>query len=352
MSEHKIKIGISQGDINGIGIEVIIKTFLDPQMLDICTPILFSSQKTISYHRKALGIEDFSFNPIKDIASANAKKANVITCYEEEANIELGQPSLASAKYALKSLEMACNALERGELDALVTAPINKHTIQSDSFSFPGHTEYLEQRYGKKGDALMFMVSDRLKVALATGHIPLSEASKKISIEGLLLKIKSLNKSLVEDFGLNRPRIALLGINPHAGDSGTLGSEEQQIIIPAIQKAKEENLLIFGPYSADGFFGSSAYLSFDAVLAMYHDQGLIPFKALAFESGVNFTAGLSIIRTSPDHGTGYDIAGKNKASEESFRQAIYTACDVFKNRLLYKNISANPLQISKQRKER
>lgn len=348
----KIRVGISQGDINGIGLEVIIKTFVDPAMEELCIPILFSSQKTASYHRKAMGIEDFSFNIIRDIDQANPKKPNLLNLYEEEVNFELGKSTPSGGKYAFKSLEAACNALAANKIDVLVTAPINKHNIQSEEFQFKGHTEYLDQKFaGGKDEALMLMVSDTLKVGLITGHIPVEKVAGSVSVEKIIKRIKTLNRTLIEDFGVRKPKIAVLGLNPHAGDNGTIGSEDIQVITAAINKAKEENILTYGPYPADGFFGNSSYLQFDAVLAMYHDQGLIPFKTIAFNNGVNYTAGLPIIRTSPDHGTAYEIAGKNIASEESFRKAIYTAIDIFRKRNEYKQISANPLKSTPLRKE-
>ena len=349
---NKVRVGISQGDINGIGLEVIIKTFLDPAMEELCTCVLFSSQKTASYHRKALGIDDFSFNIIRDVDQMNPKKPNLLNLYEEEVNIELGKSTPLGGKYAFKSLEAACNALSDHKIDVLVTAPINKHNIQSEEFPFKGHTEYLDQKFaGGRDEALMFMVSDTLKVGLVTGHIPVEQVAATISIEKIVKKIKALNRSLIEDFGVRKPRIAVLGLNPHAGDNGTIGNEDLQIIIPAINKAKEENIMAYGPFPADGFFGNSGYFQYDAVLAMYHDQGLIPFKTIAFNSGVNFTAGLPVIRTSPDHGTAYEIAGKNIASEESFRRAIYMAIDIFRKRNEYKEITANPLKSTPLRKE-
>lgn len=348
--EEKIIVGISQGDINGIGLEVIIKAFLDPQMLEICTPVLFSSQKTASFHRKALNIEDFSFNQIKDISEINHKRANIINVYEEEVSIELGKQTPEGGKYALASLEAAAYALAQKKIDVLITAPINKENIQSPDFNFPGHTEYLEDRFG--GSSLMFLVSDELKVAVVTGHIPVTRVAQEISTEKILKKLQLLHRSLIEDFGVRKPKIAVLGLNPHAGDNGVIGDEEKNSILPAINKAKEENILAYGPYPADGFFGNGTYKAFDAVLAMYHDQGLIPFKTIAFNSGVNFTAGLPVVRTSPDHGTAYDIAGKGVASEESFRRAIYTAIDIFNLRKEYALITSNPLKISVQKRER
>ena len=351
MSDEKIIVGISQGDINGIGLEVIIKTFLDPQMLEICTPVVYSSLKTASFHRKALNIEDFSFNVIKDITEINHKRANLINVYEEDVNIELGKQTETGGKYALKSLEAAAYALAQGKVNVLVTAPINKENIQSPDFKFPGHTEYLEEKFGD-GNSLMFLVSDTLRVAVATGHIPVTQVAQALSSEKILKKLQALQKSLIQDFEIRKPKIAVLGLNPHAGDNGVIGNEEKDIIIPAIQKATEEGMLVYGPYPADGFFGNETYKKFDAVLAMYHDQGLIPFKTISFNSGVNFTAGLPVVRTSPDHGTAYDIAGKNVASEESFREAIYTAIDIYHRRKNYKEISSNPLKINPIRRER
>ncbi|MES2397814.1 MAG: 4-hydroxythreonine-4-phosphate dehydrogenase PdxA [Bacteroidota bacterium] len=351
MVEEKIIVGISQGDINGIGLEVIIKTFLDPQMLEVCTPVIFGSNKTASFHRKALNIEDFSFNLIKDVSEINHKRANIINVYEEDVIIELGAQTEAGGKYALKSLEAAAYALSQNQIDVLVTAPINKENIQSPDFKFPGHTEYLDEKFGT-GDSLMFLVSDNLRVAVVTGHIPVTRVAQELTTEKIIKKIQVLNNSLIQDFSIRKPKIAVLGLNPHAGDNGVIGNEEQQIIIPAINKTKDEGMLVYGPYPADGFFGNGTYKNFDAVLAMYHDQGLIPFKTIAFNSGVNFTAGLPIVRTSPDHGTAYDIAGKNVASEESFRRAVYMAVDIYRTRKQYEEITSNPLSISLKKRDR
>lgn len=350
MTDDKIIVGISQGDINGIGLEVIIKTFLEPQMLEICTPVVFGSQKTASFHRKALNIEDFSFNQIKDLSEINHKRANIINVYEEDVPVELGKQTADGGKYALLSLEAAAYALAQGKVDVLVTAPINKENIQSPDFKFPGHTEYLQDRFG--GHSLMFLVSDTLRVAVATGHIPVTQVAEQLDAEQLFQKIQLLNSSLIQDFGIRKPKIAVLGLNPHAGDNGVIGDEEKAKIVPAIQRAKEANLVVYGPYPADGFFGNGTYKEFDAVLAMYHDQGLIPFKTIAFHDGVNFTAGLPVVRTSPDHGTAYDIAGKNCASEASFRKAIYTAIDIYRNRAIYGEINSNPLKINPMKRER
>lgn len=341
----KTKIGISVGDINGIGIEVIIKTFLDPQMMELCTPIVYGSSKTVSLYRKSLDIHDFSFNKIDDAKDANAKKANIIDCWEEEALIDFGKSTNEAGKYAFISLEAATKDLSEGKIDAIVTAPINKDNIQSEDFKFSGHTEYLESK--STGESLMLMISENLKIGMVTGHIPVKTIANNLTVDKIFGKIKVLNKALIQDFAINSPKIAVLGLNPHAGDNGLLGSEENDIIVPAINNAKSIGLNVFGPYAADGFFGSGNYKKFDAVLAMYHDQGLIPFKSLAFGSGINFTAGLDIVRTSPDHGVAYDIAGKNIANEQSFRSAIYLAIDVVKNRKMDTEINENPLKKAK-----
>ena len=346
----KVRVGISIGDINGIGMEVIIKTFIDKRMQELCTPIIFGSSKVASFHRKAMGIEEFSFNVVENPGKANKKKANLINCWKEEAKITLGENTTEGGKFAFKSLEAATNALLKGDVDVLVTAPINKQNIQSDSFQFPGHTEYLAAK-GKK-NALMLMLSESMRIGVVTGHLPLEQVSANISQEKVLEKLRLLNNSLKQDFGIRKPKIAVLGLNPHAGDQGILGKEEDDIISPALQKAKEENIVSFGPYPADSFFGSDKLGSFDGILAMYHDQGLIPFKTLAFGKGVNFTSGLSFVRTSPDHGTAFEIAGENKANEQSFREAVFTACDIYKKRQEFNEIHKNPLPISekKQRK--
>lgn len=350
MNDHKIIIGISQGDINGIGLEVVLKTLMEPGVSEICTPVLFSSQKTVSYYRKVLGMEDFNFNPIRDFAQINPKKVNVFICYEEEINIEMGKSTPTGGRYAFLSLEKATQALIDGHVNALVTAPINKDNIQSDEFKFVGHTEYLGAKLG--GEPLMILCSENgLRVALVTGHVPLKDVAGKITVEAVSKKIQQLHQSLVTDFAVRKPKIAVLGLNPHAGDNGVIGSEDNTIIKQAIDSIKI-NGLVYGPYAADGFFGNGTYKQFDGVLAMYHDQGLIPFKTLAFNEGVNFTAGLAGVRTSPDHGTAYDIAGKNQANEHSFKQAIYTAIDVYRNRQMYAEISENPLPFGQFKKER
>lgn len=346
---NKIRVGITQGDSNGIGLEVIIKTFLDPLMLEVCTPVLFGSQKTFGHHRKAMNVE-MRFNPIRSAELASPKQFNIVNIYEEDIPVEFGTSTEISGKHALKSIEAACEALEQNKIDVIVTAPINKQNIQSPEFQFKGHTDYLEMRF--KSSALMLMCSDQLRVGVVTGHVPLANVSAIINQEKIVQKIKMMSQSMVSDFGIRKPKIAVLGLNPHAGDSGVIGSEEQNVITPAVAQAKAEGMFAMGPYSADGFFGSSMYSKFDAVLAMYHDQGLVPFKALAFETGVNYSAGLPIVRTSPDHGVGYDIAGKNLASESSFRSAVYLACDVFETRIKEKEITKNPLKaLSKNERE-
>lgn len=339
--DSKIKVGISIGDINGIGLEVIIKTFTDTRMLELCTPIVYGSSKISQFHRKALSINDFSFHSIKSIKEINHKKPNLLECWKEDVNIHLGESHADGGKYALLSLEAATKDLAEGNIDALITAPINKENIQSEQFNFPGHTEYLSEKF--EGQSLMLMVNDFVKVGVVTNHIPVSAIANSLSSDTIFSKIKILNKSLVQDFCINGPKIAVLALNPHAGDNGLIGKEEEEIIAPAINNAKSIGINCFGPYPADGFFGSGNYQKFDAILAMYHDQGLIPFKSLSFSEGVNFTAGLNIVRTSPDHGVAYEIAGQNKAEENSFRKAVYLACDVVKNRSLSEKINENPL---------
>ncbi|WP_367864642.1 4-hydroxythreonine-4-phosphate dehydrogenase PdxA [Pedobacter sp. WC2423] len=340
---NKIKIGISIGDVNGIGLEVILKTLANNSILDYCTPIVYGHTKVASYHRKALGLGDFSFNVINDAEAANPKKANMINCWEEDVKIELGVANEIGGKYALLSLERATEDLIKGNIDALVTAPINKHTIQAENFQFPGHTEYLQERTGSS-DVLMFLLSEDIRVGVVTGHIPVSKVAESITKESIVKKLLLINKSLKRDFWIEKPRIAVLGLNPHAGDNGLLGSEEQDIIMPAIQEAFDSGVICFGPYPADGFFGKGAYKQFDAVLAMYHDQGLIPFKTIAFGTGVNFTAGMKYVRTSPDHGTGFDIAGKDLADPSSFIEALFAATHIVKHRREQDELLSNQLR--------
>ncbi|MFH1322011.1 MAG: 4-hydroxythreonine-4-phosphate dehydrogenase PdxA [Bacteroidota bacterium] len=340
---NKIKAGITIGDINGIGMEVIIKTFVDNRMFEFCTPIIYGSSKIASYHRKAVEMPNISFNKINNAETANPERVNIINCWEEEVKIELGTSSGIAGKYALKSLETAVEGLSNNSIDVLITAPVNKYNIQSKDFDFPGHTEYLAEKFNEP-NVIMIMVKESLRVGVVTGHVPLKEVASGLSIDNVFQKIKILNKSLIEDFGIRRSKIAVLGLNPHAGDNGLIGHEEEEVIIPAINKAKEDNILASGPFSADGLFGSSNYTKFDAILAMYHDQGLVPFKILSNGHGVNFTAGLPVVRTSPEHGTAYEIAGKNIASETSFREAVFLACSIHRTREGYKELTANSLK--------
>ncbi len=338
----KIIVGISIGDLNGIGIEVILKTFDDKRMLEFCTPVIFGATKAISYHKKVLENET-QVHGITDISQANAAKINVLNIWKEEVDIEIGKPTAISGEYALKSLESAVNHLKENKIDVLITAPINKENIQSDAFHFPGHTEFLEEKLG--GKSLMILMTDELRIGLITGHIPISKVAETITPELITSKVETMHASLIKDFGINKPKIAVLALNPHCGDKGVIGKEDDEIIRPTIAAIQETGKLVFGPYAADGFFGNETYKQFDGVLATYHDQGLAPFKALSFGKGVNFTAGLSHIRTSPDHGTGYDIAGKNLAKSSSFEEALFTAIQLFRNREEYKELTKNQLQI-------
>lgn len=336
-------LAITHGDINGIGYEVILKTFEDERMNELCVPVLYGSSKIASFYRKQLGLAT-DFCIIANPAEAKPGKLNIIDIVNGNIKVEPGVSSEVAGQAALKSLEAAVNAIKNGEVDAIVTAPINKKNIQSETFTFPGHTEYLENEAGGDAKALMILTSDSIRVALATTHLPVSEVSKQLTEELILEKIRLFNKSLIRDFGIHHPRIAVLALNPHAGEEGLLGTEEQQVIIPAVEKAKSEKIMAFGPYAADGFFGSGRFVKFDGVLAMYHDQGLAPFKVMSMDTGVNFTAGLPWVRTSPDHGTGYDITGLGEASAESMRRAIYEAIDIFRNRERYDDFTSNPLQ--------
>ncbi|HNX78894.1 MAG TPA: 4-hydroxythreonine-4-phosphate dehydrogenase PdxA [Prolixibacteraceae bacterium] len=339
----KIKVGISHGDINGIGYEVIIKTLMDPHILEMCTPIVYGSPKVAAYHRKVLNIETMSFNHVRNAQEASPNKANIINCIDENIRVELGKSTEPAGESSFLALEKAAGDLQKGWIDVLITAPINKHNIQSEQFKFPGHTDYLT-RFFNADDSVMLMIGEDLKVGVVTGHIPLSDVSRLLSKKKILSKLRIIQRTLLQDFAVTNPRIAVLGLNPHAGDTGLIGKEEQEIIIPAIDQARNEGITALGPYPADGFFGSGDYSRFDAILAMYHDQGLIPFKLISFDRGVNFTAGLSVIRTSPAHGTAYDIAGEDKASPDSFRQALYLAIEVYKNRQIYREVSRDPLK--------
>ena len=327
----KLKIGITHGDINGIGYEVILKTLEDNRLTELCTLIVYGSPKVAAYHRK-LTDTNINLNLIGKPADANPSRVNIINCCGDEVKVDLGKSTPTAGEASFAALERATQDLKEGEIDALLTAPINKNNIQSNQFTFPGHTEYLEQLFGKEGDALMILANDKLRVAVVTGHVPISKVAGLLITEKIITKIEQFNRSLQQDFGITKPRIAVLGLNPHAGDGGVLGTEEQEIIQPAIEQVRNQGIVCFGPIPADGFFGSEHYTHYDGILAMYHDQGLIPFKTLAMENGVNFTAGLPIVRTSPDHGTAYDKAGKNQANPTSLRQALYMAIDIVKQR--------------------
>jgi 4-hydroxythreonine-4-phosphate dehydrogenase len=343
MSDEKIRVGITQGDINGIGYEVIIKTLMDPRVTELCTPIVYGSPKVAAYHRKALNVENFSFNQVKNADEANPKRANIINCMDENVRVELGKSTEYGGLGSLQALQAAVADIKANKIDVLVTAPINKHNIHGQNFNFPGHTEFLANSFNVK-NVLMLMVSDTMKVGVVTGHVPLVNVPGLVTRESILTKLRVLNKSLIEDFAIRKPRIAVLGLNPHAGDQGIIGQEETEIIIPAINQANAEGIVAIGPYAADGFFGSENFTKFDAIVAMYHDQGLAPFKTMNFDSGVNFTAGLPVIRTSPGHGTAYELAGKGEASPNPFRQSLYLAIDLFKNRQMHAELTKNPLQ--------
>ena len=340
----KIKVGITHGDINGIGYEIILKVLEDERILELCTPVVYGSAKIAANYRKALDIQGVNFCQIESAAEARDDVNNIINVVPEEMRAEPGISSAESGRAALAALERAVADLKSGDIDVLVTAPINKANIQSETFTFPGHTEYLEASAGDNAHALMILCNDNMRVALVTTHLPLSKVPEAITKEEIVQKLELFNRSLQRDFGIRSPRIAVLSLNPHAGDSGLLGSEEQEQIIPAINEARERKIMAFGPYAADGFFGVGRFIRFDGILAMYHDQGLAPFKALAMDSGINFTAGLPFIRTSPDHGTGYDIAGRGEASPESMRNAIYAAIDIYRNRQNDREAYRSPLR--------
>ena len=348
---EKIKVGISHGDINGIGYEIIIKTLMDVRIMDFCTPIVYGSPKVAAYHRKALNINNISFNNIDDAEKVNNKKANIIDCFGDDIKVELGKSTEIAGNASFVSLEKAVADLKDNKIQALVTAPINKKNIQSDKFNFHGHTEYLQEKFG--GDeVLMLLVSGNLRVGVVVGHTAIKDVPSKITNESIMKKLTIMNDSLKKDFGIRKPKIAILGLNPHAGDDGLLGMEENEIIIPTINEARDKGIMAVGPFAADGFFGSDTYKKFDGILAMYHDQGLAPFKALAFTSGVNFTAGLPIVRTSPAHGTAYEIAGENMATVDSFREALYLAIELYKNRNGNEILEANALKVEDPRERK
>ena len=344
-NEKKIRVGITQGDTNGIGYEVILKALADPMVLELFTPVVYGSSKVAAFHRKACGLQPVQFNSIDNAIQAHDGVCNMVELNLDDLKVELGVASEAAGRAAFTSLECAVADLRNGAIDVLVTAPIDKNNIQSDTFHFPGHTEYLESSIGDGASSLMVLFNDRMRVALVTTHLPVSQIASAITKEKIISKIEVLNQSLKQDFAIEYPRIAVLALNPHSGDHGLLGNEEKEIITPAIEEAyNEKKICCFGPYAADGFFGNGSYTKFDGVLAMYHDQGLAPFKTLDMDSGVNFTAGLPFVRTSPDHGTGYDIAGKGVASPASMLAAIYAAIDIYRNRTTYAEIHANPLR--------
>ena len=338
---ENIVVGISIGDLNGIGGEVILKTFEDARILEFCTPVIFASSKVLAFLKKHFK-STINFNDINSMNQIIHGRVNVLNCWKEPVRIEFGQENMEIGAYAIKSLEEATKALKNNGIDVLVTAPINKHNIQSDTFKFPGHTDYLAQEL--EGDSLMLMVTEQLRVGLLTDHVPVKDVSTHISADLIEKKINTVYESLQKDFKINRPKIAVLGINPHTGDSGVIGSEDDEVMRPTLKKIKEAGKLVFGPYAADSFFGSNNYKNFDAVIASYHDQGLIPFKTLSFGQGVNFTAGLNKVRTSPDHGTAYEIAGKRLADESSFKEAVFTAIQIVKNRRDYEQLTRNALK--------
>jgi 4-hydroxythreonine-4-phosphate dehydrogenase len=340
---ERVKVGITHGDMNGIGYEIIMKTFQDLRILETITPVVYGSSKVASYHRKSLNINEINFNLVKNADAAISRRVNIVNVTHDEVKIDLGKSTEIAGQLAFMALEAATNDLLKHHIDVLVTAPINKKNMQSASFRFPGHSEYLADKVGSK-DHLMLMVCDKLRVGVITGHIPLKNVPETITTELLLRKIELMHRSLTRDFGIRKPKIALLGLNPHAGDLGVIGNEEELVITPAVEQAWNRNWIVYGPYSADGFFGSNNYLKFDGILAMYHDQGMIPFKTLSFDRGINFTAGLSFVRTSPAHGTAYDIAGKNEASPNSFREAVLLAIDIFNKRKEFDELNHHPLQ--------
>jgi 4-hydroxythreonine-4-phosphate dehydrogenase len=345
---HKIKVGISVGDLNGIGIEIVLKAFEDSRMLDFCTPIIFASSKVVSHHKKVLEINT-SIHGIDSLNKVVPQKVNLLNVWKEMIDVELGRPTEISGKYALISLEKAVEALKNEEIDVLVTAPIDKNNIQSETFKFKGHTEYLEDKL--EGESLMILTTDSLRVGLITGHIPLGEVAGKISSELIKKKVDIMYASLIQDFNISKPKIAILGLNPHCGDQGVIGTEDDDIVKPTIEDIQTKGRLVYGPFAADSFFGNENYKSYDGILAMYHDQGLTPFKTLAFGKGVNFTAGLNRIRTSPDHGTAFEIAGKGKAEFNSFKEAIFMAIKLFKDREENIFLNENKLEIQKEKKK-
>lgn len=349
----RYRLGITQGDINGIGYEVIIKALADGRILDMCTPVVYGSPKVAAYHRKTLNVENFAFNPIRAIEEAAPRKANIINCMDDEVRVELGRSTEVGGAGALAALNASLEDLRAGHINAVITAPINKHNIQSEGFRFVGHTEFYAQAFGvPQSDTLMMMVGESFRIGVVTGHIPINAVSQVLTKELVYSKIRVMSNALRTDFGIRKPRIAVLGLNPHAGDNGLVGNEDEQVIKPAVERANSEGMVAMGPYPADGFFGAEGFTRFDGILAMYHDQGLIPFKAMNFDTGVNYTAGLPIVRTSPAHGTAYDLTGRNLANASSFRQAMYLAIDILKHRAEHEELNANPLPTQALRRER
>ena len=342
--DKKIRVAITHGDINGVGYEVIIKTFSDSRMFDVCTPVLYGSSKVASYHKKLLASvpQEMNFLSLRDANEAQDRRYNVVNLTQDEIKIDLGKSTEVAGALSRESLNRACADLKAGKVDVLVTAPINKRNIQAADFDFPGHTEYLSHQFGCS--SLMLMVCDRIRIGIVTNHLALKDVPAALTPELLLEKLSILDQSLRRDFRITRPKIAVLALDPHAGDNGVIGDFDAKVITPVIEKAQEGGILAYGPFPSDGFFGSSQFNNFDGVLALYHDQGLIPFKLMSFTEGVNYTAGLPYVRTSPAHGTGYDIAGKDKASEQSMRSAVYLACNIYRNRQEYDELTANPLK--------
>jgi len=342
-SKSRIRLGISQGDINGVSYEVILKTFSDNRMFDICTPILYGSTKVASYHKKLLSMhQEMMFNALHDASEAVDKKFNVVNLTQEEIKIDVGKLTAVAGEQSRLSLNKACEDLKKGLIDVLVTAPISKKNIQSPDFDFPGHTEYLSHQFGCS--SLMMMVCDRIRIGIVTNHLALKDVPSSITHNLLSDKIMLMNESLKRDFGVPMPKIAVLALDPHAGDNGVIGDFDMKVIKPVIDEVQNKGVLAYGPYPSDGFFGSNEFNKFDGVIALYHDQGLIPFKLMSFTEGVNYTAGLPFVRTSPAHGTAFDIAGKDKASEQSFRSAVYLACNIYLNRKGYDQLIADPLR--------
>lgn len=344
--EDKIVVGISIGDINGIGGEIILKTFEDSRMLEFCTPVIFASVKLMSFFKKQFNTE-INLHGIDSLNDIVPKKINVLNVWKEHVDVKFGEENATGGKYAIKSLTAAVSALKNEEIDTLVTAPINKANIQSENFTFPGHTDYLAQEL--EGESLMLLIAEDLRVGLLTDHVAVKDVVSHITRERIDKKINTVYHSLIADFGIEKPKVAVLGINPHTGDNGIIGNEDDTILRPALDNIRKNGKMVFGPYAADSFFGSGNYKNFDAIIASYHDQGLVPFKTLAFGKGVNFTAGLNRIRTSPDHGTAFDLAGKNEANFESFREAVFSAISIYKTRKNYKEFSKNPLKTNRKR---